>query len=149
MGFFSWKDCTNGTSIPAPYGLDKDLMKHNSCVLLLPNGENIIGSYDGYGNIKGINIFAIMEFITHHNGNVEGYSELSDIEELRNDGIDHFIDSGIRIIKTINALKVPPHLLKYDQFSDSKNCEFQGYFYEDMSLDITGKKKRVSKKEIK
>tara|TARA_S200002703_G_C3781584_1_gene240830 strand:- start:765 stop:1058 length:294 start_codon:yes stop_codon:yes gene_type:complete len=53
MGFFSWNCKGCGESIKAPCDIPKTMMWQNYCVVLLPNGSVIIGSYDGYGRVEG------------------------------------------------------------------------------------------------
>ena len=51
MGFFSWKCKGCSESIKAPYGIPEEWEYMNEAVLLESNGNIIIGSYDGYGNV--------------------------------------------------------------------------------------------------
>jgi hypothetical protein len=56
MGFFSWNCTKCGHSIMNPYSVGKDEQWLNEAVVLLPNGSQFIGVYDGYGRIGGIEL---------------------------------------------------------------------------------------------
>ena len=62
MGFFSFlcKGCDE--SIKSPYGLRKSMAWQNNAVAMLQYGSRIIGAYDGYGRVNGIDIFDGCEF---------------------------------------------------------------------------------------
>ncbi len=53
MGFFSWNCKGCNQSIKAPYGLGS-LAWQNDAVVQLENGTRIVGSYDGYGRVGGV-----------------------------------------------------------------------------------------------
>ena len=58
MGLFSWecksKLCDH--SIKSPYELPIGWEYMNEAVVLRPSGKHIIGEYDGYGRINGIEV---------------------------------------------------------------------------------------------
>ena len=56
MGFFSWNCKGCGASIKAPYNLPKAIAWHNDAVCVLEFGSIIVGPYDGYGRVKGMEI---------------------------------------------------------------------------------------------
>lgn len=54
MGFFSWNCKGCNKSIKAPYGLPKMIAWQNDAVCQLENGTRVIGAYDGYGCLGGM-----------------------------------------------------------------------------------------------
>ena len=51
MGLFSWQCKKCDHSIKSPYNLPDGWEYMNECVYLEPNGNIIMGKYDGYGRI--------------------------------------------------------------------------------------------------
>lgn len=164
MGFFSWNCSLSDTSIPAPYDLDATLKKHNRVMLFLANGDYITGNYDGYGRIDSnyglIDIFAVSSFIKTAVDNHLKVNMMDYIKECFNDynenpKFDHFNSKGIKdsldgslpikIVKEMYFLKQPKCSVGYSTLEPSTICQFQGYFYDNIYLNVTGKKQRIRK----
>lgn len=65
MGFFSWQCTVCDVSLRSIYATtDKDQIES---VALMPNGSLIMGDYDGYGRIGGVDI------LNHASGKPECY----------------------------------------------------------------------------
>ena len=162
MGFSSFKCSLSKTSIPAPYGLDSVLYGHHVISCIMPDNTLLNGRYDGYGsmdmqNTMGsfrVNLYGIYAFYKTclDNGvspSVKDYLELNEAkkEHFINKGINGYFDKSLKmpIVKLMHAMKTCPSELKYDLVDNAKPCEYQGYFYDDIYLNVTGKKKRKTK----
>lgn len=151
MGFFSFNCAVKKTSIPAPYELSDNLLKHSDVTLLLPYDNKIIGQYDGYGGIKQengeiVDIIAICDYFatSQHTPTIEEFNTINKNSDIykshRNSGIDKYFDGKlqVKLVKN-NSMN---ESVNYDNTEASTDCKFQGYFYDDehMQFNITGEK---------
>lgn len=114
MGFFSFKTTDTDESIPNIYS-----ERHPIRVVMKDNKGNhwVEEDYDGYGMFGGKDIY---ELVAEMNG-----------KTTRDEGITLFFSSQRGEIDKI----LTPNLLRYGdaEWKDItlKDCEYQGYFYED------------------
>jgi hypothetical protein len=99
MGYFS-KVCAK-TNLPIVHD-ERGFQALNNVVALLPNGEKITGSYDGYGRVNGIELHECwddVKFVLQQHYQGEAYNDLGKSgHEL---GQGHFMDNKFLIYCTI------------------------------------------------
>ena len=84
MGFFSWNCKVCELAILSPYDLPDGLKWMNEAVALLDGGTKLIGDYDGYGRINGLD-FGTDEPAMYHqecfdNHEYDGESDSADCQ---------------------------------------------------------------------
>lgn len=154
MGFFSWLDSKDESSIPAyPYaGREK---KESEVVLVLPDDSTVAGVYDGYGNIDGKDVYELIApFIglknrdeifstkktVSYNGEKKVIYQFDYEEPLKEFGgltLNELVKKGAKIStnfdKTRDKIKiVKKYNYKNEKYKDlaiSKDCPDQGFFY--------------------
>lgn len=129
MGCFSWKCSDSGRSICASGNLGN--FSTFPVVMIAPDGRRWVEKdYDGYGRFGGKDIY---ELVAELNGVPSG----SSLDEKRSYGIDCcFRDNPSGEFELAAKLGVVlPKLFEnlsaeYDSAGFPRNCEAQGYFYD-------------------
>ena len=154
MGFFSFKDSRDDTSIPSLYAIrpsETDLLHHTMVKVFTSDNNTLVGQYDGYGNIRVIkssfnklknciiDLYALDAFLANGKSLNDYYVSLSfnhDTDKLRSDHINKFNCSLIclRIIKNHNSKRGD----KFSNLDQNKLCQYQGYFYDDIYSEVSG-----------
>ena len=164
MGFFSFKDSKDETSIPSIYAIDStetDLMPHTLIKLFLSTGETLVGRYDGYGNIRAIkssftrlkgceiDIYALDALLANGKTILDYYTAISfghDLDSIRSEHIKKFNCSLVctRIVKNHNVKRGD----KFTNLYQNKLCQYQGYFYDDIYFEVSGMPEEEYKKHF-
>jgi len=126
MGLYSWECPVCGVSIKNPY--DHPPMELNQCTLLLPNGQTIEGSYDGYGAILNDDGEWDIMVLMYLKGNIKKYKKLRKDEEKHE-------EIRLKYIKMIWSGEGNPKNSQFIKLFHSKCYEDNDYFGWESSED--------------
>jgi len=120
MGFFSYLTADTKESIPSSYSVRQTFPVY----VLSPHGENIYEpAYEGYGVFGGVDVFVHL-LKTNFPDVVKGKSE----EEIRRLYFSDYYNVNWKY-----PLKISREDVDYFSIDGvSKDCPYQGYFYEDV-----------------
>lgn len=123
MGMFSWRTSDTNESISNCFSQRETF----DVYVLIPKafgGGNIIESeYEGYGEFGGEDIYELLA-----TWNADAVKEKHKKYDLRNRGISLYFDEELVLKYPIKIVRNPN--LTYEEAKPSRQCEFQGYFYE-------------------
>ena len=119
MGVFSWKTQNTNKSISST----THSPSHPKFTVYMVNpitGETFKeDDYEGYGVFGGKDYYELL-------------AELNNLESDRNNGIDMALEGYPRKAKFFPILVEDPNTWKQFVGQEPENCEFQGYFYNDL-----------------